>query len=149
MAQPTKTGYDNSGRGNRWQDWTIAGTSVWFFFSPWILQFGHGISTEHIGPGAGPVLAVSRAAWDAWVLSVIMFFVSVSSTRRLDASQERLNVALSIWVFIAPWVLGFSGAATAAAAWDHWVVGVLVFICAILAIRSSPPRSVETTGPQP
>lgn len=35
--------YYNPQRSNRWQDWVILLVSAWFFFSPWILSFGHSV----------------------------------------------------------------------------------------------------------
>ncbi len=41
---------------------------------------------------------------------------------------EWLNMALAVWLFISPWVLGF--AHVRRAAWDAWGVGVVVFLLA-------------------
>ena len=54
---------------------------------------------------AGPRNA---AAWNAWVLGVIVFLVAISAIGRMDFWQEYMNIVLSIWIFIAPWVLGFT-----------------------------------------
>ncbi len=35
---------------------------------------------------------------------------------------------LAIWLFISPWVLGFADVPRAA--WDAWIVGVVVFLLA-------------------
>lgn len=125
-------------RTNRWPEWVIVVASVWFFFSPWILQFGYGAAVATSGaPVAGPQTgtvfgSASTAAWDAWVLSVIMFLVSLSAMGRRWPWQDWLNAALAVWVFIAPWVLGF--VVLASAAWDHWIVGVIIFLCAIATV---------------
>ena len=50
-------GYRLQSRSYRWQDWAILFLAVWLFISPWVLQFG-----------TGPIVAVSHAAWNAWVL---------------------------------------------------------------------------------
>ena len=62
----------------------------------------------------GSLGAAHAAAWNAWVLGVIVFLVAISAISRMDFWQEYVNIVLSIWIFIAPWVLGFamlSGAA--------------------------------------
>jgi len=120
--------YYNPNRENRWQDWVILLVSIWFFFSPWILQFGHSINTAQ--PNA-PVGDVGAAAWNAWILGAIIFFTALSAIGRMTLSQERFVAVLAVWVFIAPWVLGFAGAPLNAASWDHWVVAVIVFLSAI------------------
>jgi hypothetical protein len=138
-----------SPRSNAWQDWANLVLAIWLFISPWVLQFGAGVQTatpQATVPG-GPVGAVSNAAWNAWVLGVIIGLVALSAIGRLELWQEWVNLLLGIWVFIAPWVLGFAGAQTQAAAWDHWIVGFLVFIISISnlgrARRVTPPSAVD------
>ena len=120
--------YYNPERANRWQDWAILFVSIWFFFSPWILQFGHAVPTADVG-GAAP--SVHRAAWDAWIAGAVVFLVALSAIGRFEVWQERLNTLIGFWVFIAPWILGFAGAPLAPAAWDHWVCGAIICLCAL------------------
>ena len=44
---------------------------------------------------------------------------------------EFLLMALGLWVFISPWVLGFSDQSRAA--WDAWISGVVIFLLALWA----------------
>ena len=128
-------------RENYWQDWANAIVAVWLFISPWILNFGAGNTATTGGGGAA-----QTAAWNAWVLSVIVFLVAISAISRMDFWQEYANVVLSIWIFIAPWVLGF--AMLSSAAWDHWVVGVLIFLFSISVLsRARQARTVTTATP--
>ena len=131
----------NPNRTNRWQDWANLLLAIWFFFSPWILQYGSGVSAGQ--PGA-PVEAVSAAAWNAWVLSVIVFIVALSAIGRMELWQEWVNLLLAVWIFVAPWALNFA-APLPAAAWDHWIVGVLIFIVSLAGISSTP--SIERHVP--
>jgi SPW repeat-containing protein len=133
-------------RENYWQDWANAIIAVWFFISPWVLHFGAGAPAADNGATAGVLGAVHTAAWNAWVLSVIVFLVAVSAISRMDFWQEYVNIVLSIWIFIAPWVLGF--AMLSGAAWDHWVVGVLIFLFSISVLsRARHARTVTATAP--
>jgi hypothetical protein len=133
-------------RENYWQDWANAILAVWFFISPWILQFGAGAPAAGDAGSTGLVGSVHTAAWNAWVLSVIVFLVAISAISRMDFWQEYVNIVLSIWIFIAPWVLGF--AMLSGAAWDHWVVGVLIFLFSISVLsRAHQARTVTTTAP--
>ena len=133
-------------RENYWQDWANAIIAVWFFISPWILQFGAGAPAAGNGAATGALGAVQAAAWNAWVLSVIVFLVAISAISRMDFWQEYANIVLSIWIFIAPWVLGF--AMLSSAAWDHWVVGVLIFLFSISVLsRARQARTVTNTTP--
>jgi hypothetical protein len=53
--------------------------------------------------------------------------------------QEWVNLALGVWIFIAPWVLGFATGGYVAAAWDHWIIGALVFIFSGITILEYQP----------
>ncbi|MGE3783561.1 MAG: SPW repeat protein [Alphaproteobacteria bacterium] len=132
-------------RENYWQDWANAILAIWLFISPWVLQYGSGYSaTTGEAAGTGLLGAVHAAAWNAWVLGVVIFLVAISAISRMDFWQEYVNIVLSIWVFIAPWVLGF--AMLGGASWSHWVVGVLVFLLSISVLsRARTARTVVTT----
>ena len=120
-------------RAARWQDPANLILAIWFFISPWVLQFGY--------TGTAAAGTPTLAAWNAWVLSVIVFLVALTAMgRRFVKGQEWLNLWLGVWIFVAPWVLGFAARASDAA-WDHWIVGVLVFLVSASALAS--PRSIE------
>lgn len=150
---------DNGNRSNRWQDWVNLALATWFFFSPWILQFaGNALRTEP-ATGAAGIQGLGNAPWNAWVLSVIVFLLALSAINRMELWQELLTLLLGAWIFVAPWILGFApgsypgvapagAAATAAqaavAAWDHWIVGALIFLVSATSlwqrqVGSSPP----------
>ena len=133
-------------RENYWQDWANAIVAVWFFISPWILQFGAGaLAPAGDAATAGTLGAVQSAAWNAWVLGVIVFLVAISAISRMDFWQEYVNIVLSIWIFIAPWVLGFT--LLPRASWDHWVVGALIFLFSISVLsRARHARMVTATA---
>ncbi|HZS81349.1 MAG TPA: SPW repeat protein [Stellaceae bacterium] len=122
-------------RRNRWQDWVNALLAIWLFISPWVLQFGQGGRTAAPGAGAagGPIDVVGNAAWNAWVLGVIVFLIALSAIGKLAFWQEWINLLLGAWLFASPWALGFLQAAPAAS-WDHWIVGFLVFILSIWSL---------------
>ncbi|HEX2034147.1 MAG TPA: SPW repeat protein [Chloroflexota bacterium] len=56
------------------------------------------------------------------------------------------HVALGVWLFAAPWVLGFAG--LAGAAWTAWVVGVCVAALALWAMAEAgaPGQRAPATG---
>jgi hypothetical protein len=56
--------------------------------------------------------------------------------------QDGANLLLAIWLFISPWALQFyPGAASAsfAAAWNAWVVGIVIAVFAIAALVKAQP----------
>jgi len=52
--------------------------------------------------------------------------------RRSEQWQDAVNIILSIWLFISPWVLGYSGGQ--AQAWNAWIVAVVVFVLSIASL---------------
>lgn len=129
-------------RRNVWQDWANLLISIWFFFSPWILGFGSAAATPQPAGGAAPIYPATVAAWNAWVLAVIVFVVTLSAIGRMEFWQERVNVVLGAWIFAAPWALGFATGPLPAARWDHWVVGALIFLIALSALFTNPPTNL-------
>lgn len=129
-------------RGNRPQDWLLVILAIWLFISPWVLHFG--ATSAAVGGGAvtGPGVAISHASWDAWILGIILFLVAISAISRMQASQEWMALVLGAWIFVAPWALGF--VPFPRASWDHWIVGVLVFLVALANL--SMFRTVHPVG---
>lgn len=132
---------------NRWQDWANAILAIWLFISPWVLNFSANVPAGAAGtPGATgaanaahPAGPLGNAVWNAWILGIVIFLVSVSALSRMEFWQERINLVLGIWLFVAPWVLGFTG--LLAAAWDHWIVGALVFLISLSTIAMAQRRT--------
>jgi hypothetical protein len=52
--------------------------------------------------------------------------------------QDGLNLLLAAWLFISPWVLGFAAGATGAA-WNAWIVAVVIGVFAIAALVRAQP----------
>ncbi len=138
-SQPYRYNRYNGNRSNRWQDWVNLALAIWFFFSPWILQFGSTAWTAGPAAGAAATQAGGNAAWNAWVLGVIVFLVALSAISRMELWQEWLNLLLGAWIFAAPWALGFATGTYPVAAWDHWVVGALIFIVSATSLLRRPP----------
>lgn len=128
----------NPTRSNRWQDWVNLLLAVWLFFSPWILQFGNNVATSEPVTRGVAGQAATDAAWNAWVLGVIVFLIALSAIGRMELWQEWFNLVLGAWIFVAPWVLGFATGSSPAAAWDHWIVGALIFLVSASSLPRSP-----------
>jgi hypothetical protein len=114
-----------------WHDWLNALLAVWLFISPWVLNFGGVVDG---GSATGTAAMAMTAAWNAWVLAVIVFILGIAAARSPRSGPEWLNVLLGIWIFIAPWVLGF--AMLPAAAWNHWIVGAAIAIIGFVGVSS-------------
>jgi hypothetical protein len=125
-------------RASRFQDWANLILAVWLFISPWVLQFGAGSGAAGGAPGS-----VSTAAWNAWVMGVLVFLAALSAVSRIEMWQEWLMLIFGVWIFIAPWALGFTQ--LTAASWDHWIVGALVVLFALAGMSTARTR-VGTAG---
>lgn len=116
---------------NRWQDWVNLVLGVWLFISPWVLGFAN--------TAAAAGTTHPRAAANAWILGVIVVVLSVAALVRTQPWEEWLNMLAGIWLFISPWVLGYSGTATAL--WNALIVGAVVFILACWDLTTMPDAS--------
>jgi VIT1/CCC1 family predicted Fe2+/Mn2+ transporter len=97
----------------RWQDLINAILGVILFITPFV--FGDTSQTA--------------AAWTAYVGGALLFAFGLGSLLfRWDDTVEYLPLIEGILLFLAPWVLGFSG--VRAMAWSAWLIGALVVISA-------------------
>jgi hypothetical protein len=125
-------------RGTRWQDGANLVLAIWLFISPWVLKFAFAGAAA----GSGTI-----AAWNAWVLGVVVFLVALSAMgQRFVRGQEWVNLALGVWIFIAPWVLAFSSGSSNAA-WDHWIVGALIVLASASGVTHT--RALPATADMP
>jgi hypothetical protein len=101
---------------SRWQDWTSFALGLWLAVSPWVAGFA-----QHEAPTANAAflgLGIALAAHFECTLD--------------NCSAEWLNVAAGAWLIAAPFVLGFSHLAVAAA--NSIAVGTLVAVLAASAM---------------
>jgi hypothetical protein len=94
------------------------------FVSPWIFGFGE----------------TQAAAWNAWTCGLAVGILALAAINKLQEWEEWANVALGLWVAVAPWLLGFAGVATAL--WAHVGIGLAIAILAAVELwllHSNPP----------
>lgn len=114
---------------NRWQDWAMPLLGAWLFLSPFWMNAYASIS--------------SVAAWNAYVLGVLVVALAWGALTRPQRWEEWLNLALGIWLIIAPFLLGFF-VSESGAAWNQIIVGLLVGADAIALLALRPGRHVRT-----
>jgi hypothetical protein len=112
---------------NRWQDGANLVLAIWLFLSPWILRFA---------TAGEPNAGVPHAAANAWIFGIIIAVLSIAALMRTQPWEEWINLLAGIWLFISPWVLGYSG--NHAALWNALIVGALVFILAVWDLSTLP-----------
>lgn len=55
--------------------------------------------------------------------------------------QDWTNLVVGAWLFISPWVLGFTG--SSAAAWNAWILGLIVAALALWALSGPASRGAQ------
>jgi hypothetical protein len=78
------------------------------FVSPWFLGFR----------------AEDYATWNAWITGGIIAVVALMASVQAYDWEEWVNLIAGVWAVISPWLIGFSGVATAM--WTHVAVGLIV-----------------------
>lgn len=99
----------------RWQDWAALVLGVYVILATMWTRTSGGAVSAMIVLGALLVLA---AVW--------------SLAMPGSMTSEYAHMLLGVLLFLAPWVLGYSG--LAGAAWTSWVVGVLAVLVGAAAL---------------
>lgn len=130
-------------RWGRWQDFVIFLLGVWLFISPWLLGFAYN------NPYTLSRSAAQQAnPWNDWASGVIIIGAAVWVLAITWGYWiEFLLMMLGVWVFLSPWLLGFSH--LPGAAWDNWIIGALVFLLAVWSWWTvEGPREPRQTTPR-
>lgn len=127
----------------KWQDGSILVLAGFLFLSPWIF----GIATQ------------SSSSWNAWIVGIgfvpflLRTFAPPPGAYANKCAHEGAGIAwwqklldschlshiakeelvVGAWLLVAPWILGF--AASGAAAWTAWIVGLLIVALAVWKLR--------------
>ena len=113
----------------RWQDWVLLTGGVWLFLVPWLLSTADD----------------AASSWNAWILGVLVVATTWwALARPADRAPEWLQGLYGIWLFVTPWVFGFTG--LAAAAWNAWIVGGALILFALLAYADLVPATTSRKG---
>src|SRR5262249_10490202 len=79
----------------------------WLFLTPWIFGFTGG-----------------AAGWNAWIFGALIAVVAIAALAAFAEWEEWVNLALGLWLIVAPWTLEFAGNTTAMR--NHVIVGIVV-----------------------
>jgi len=80
----------------------------------------------------------------AWVVAIIVAALSIGALVQLAQWEDWINVILGAWLFISPWVYGYTG--TESAAWNSYIVGALIFFIGLWGVSAA--RRMEMLHPQ-
>lgn len=76
----------------RWQDGLNLVWGIWLFFSPFTLNYS----------------GVEAADWNAYAVGTVVILFSVLALRHPKTWVEWGYVIMALWLFLAPFVLGFA-----------------------------------------
>ena len=109
----------------RWQDWLLLLGGAWLFIAPWALDTSYD----------------SNSSWNAWTVGVLVVVAALWALAiPADQAPEWLQVVLGAWLFVAPWLLDFSGLAEAG--WNAWLVSGGIVAVSLWAIAQlAAPRA--------
>ena len=102
----------------RWQDWLTLLVGIWLFISPWIFGFRH-----------------TSFVWNPFIMGALVFLFSIWEIVNGKIVAETINLIIGIWIFISPWVLGFSHSPNAA--WIMFVFGAILILADVWGIGIS------------
>jgi hypothetical protein len=101
----------------RWKDVAMLILGLWLIVSPFILPYG-----DYTG----------IAAVNSYILGAGVVVFAAIALARPQMWEEQVNLILGVWLFIAPFVLGFQ--AETAPLVNHLVVGLLIAADALWAM---------------
>ncbi|MCL4801457.1 MAG: SPW repeat protein [Burkholderiales bacterium] len=99
-----------------WQDPVNLIVGLWVLVSPWALGYA----------------AEATPMWNAVVLGILVAAAALIALFRVMAWEEWVNLALGVWLAVSPWLLGFSGLASAM--WNALIAGAIVAVLALWAL---------------
>jgi hypothetical protein len=98
----------------------VAIASLWFFVSPWAYGF-----------------SLHESAWNSWMVGAIM--LAFSSIRLLSPAHtsgfSRVNAVLAVWVFLSPWIYGYS--VNGPRLTNSLAVGVFIFALSLVSAKTT------------
>ncbi len=113
-----------------WQDRCNLVLGLWVFLSPWVLQ--HTMAT---GAWAARSTLSSPAMWNLYIVGIGVVAFAMAALVTFREWEEWANMVLGFWLYVSPWVLGFSYSALLM--WNAVIVGALVVILAGWTIAPS------------
>ena len=112
-----------------WQDLVNAALGVWVVVSPWVLGF------------EGSSIAMSNAV----VVGLALVAAALGAAIVPRAWEEWTEAALGLWLFVSPWILGFSGNRNAML--STMIAGLVVMALALWTLMTDKEYSGVLHGP--
>jgi SPW repeat len=106
----------------KWASGLNALAGLWLIVSPFVLSYSN----------------LQGAMWDDMILGVVIGAIALArfSGAYMQAWLSWVNLVLSAWIFVSPFVLGFTS--NQVALWDNLIFGAVVFLLAGRSALASP-----------
>ncbi len=115
----------------RWQDWMNVLLGLWLVAAPLV---GIGVSSD-------------AAALNSYLTGSAVAILAIAALIRPQPWEEYTNLALGLWLIVAPFALGFTD--LGGPMWNQLVVGLLVGGAALAAaVQKSAPTEHHGHGPR-
>ena len=85
---------------------------------------------------------MANYAWSPYVAGALLVIFSIWELADKRIWEEWINLIIGAWVFISPWVLGFSH--TVNAAWIMFVFGAITFVITLWSIGNAGKLTQHT-----
>lgn len=105
-------------RALRWQDWIIMVIGIWVFITPWVFGFSN-----------------MNFAWSSFLTGALLTIFSIWELSNKKIWEEWINLIIAAWMFISPWILGFSR--TTHPAFVMFLFGAITFVVTLWSILNS------------
>src|SRR3977135_3727223 len=83
------------------------------------------------------------AAWNAWIVGAAIALVAVGALVAFTQWEEWANLILGVWAVLAPWLVAFSGGASATS--PHLIIGLVRAVLAATELWMVSKRPFSTT----
>ena len=113
-------------RAPSWINMTIG---MWVLLSPWLLGF-----TESGG-----------ATWNAVLTGLAITMVAAVAVARSSRSASWGNLLLAIWLFVSPWVVGYTEFRSASR--NAWFIAAMVALLAFMTLVTASPERDQRRSP--
>lgn len=100
----------------RWQDWLNLFLGLLLFFTP-MFAVGH---------------VMAAASWNGYLFGSIIAVLSGVALFQPEVWEEWVNLALGLWLFIAPFIFGYASGGMLM--WVSVIAGILIAADALWAI---------------
>ena len=117
------------GKTARAPSWINMAIGMWVLVSPWLLGF-----TESGGATANAV-----------VTGLAITMVATLAVVRSSPSASWGNLLLAIWLFVSPWVVGYTEFRSASR--NAWFIAVMVALFAFMTLITASPERDDRRFP--